>query len=664
MPLFNSLKVAYSKNWQRWGINARYVVYSFAAVLLLYYFKAHPDTYIYIIGFGLLLLIINFLIDRVIFYPSIKYALFVSTIILDTVLIGFAVLITGGSKSPFFLLSFIQLIIISLLGNIIVDVFFFGLNIVSYVIGVYLYGSLKSGSFVFIDKIISRTIVTTEPNRYDFILTTFVIFTIIVGIQFYVAERLKKNESAILREKDRLDFLLNVSESFRKLEPIDSFLHNITRLVRHTFGYSYNGIGLLNDDKTELTMKSYSPRKGVERVNSILGVELSKIRFIMSSSENYVAKAVKERASFIINDERLLLVDTIPSFQKEQAKAIQELTGTKTFILIPIIAVGDVIGVFEVESKNEQVEQDDIILLEKFVSQIGISILNNKLYSETLMQKKEIENQYQDRNRVLSELQKAYLKLENFTSELELSKKKLEEMKGILYHTDKLASIGQVIASVTHQFSNPISVISGQSELLLRELDHDGITTGKDKIEKIINGTNKLNSFVKKLMLSIRQTKQEISLVNLNDLIKSIVVLWEYEFKTRGIELVIKLFVDLPQIEGISDALEQMIVNLISNARDAMEGKNGRVTIATRIFDKENVEVEVSDEGIGITDENLSKIFNPFFTTKPSGKGTGLGMVIVMNAVQEHHGRILLKTKLNIGTTFTIILPIVHKKEL
>ncbi|MCL4479812.1 MAG: ATP-binding protein [Deltaproteobacteria bacterium] len=664
MPLFNSLKVAYLKNWQRWGINARYVVYIFAAILLLYYFKAHPGIYLYIIGFGLLLLIINFLIDRVIFYPPIKYALFISTIILDTVLIGFAVLITGGSKSPFFLLSFIQLILISLLGNLIIDVFFFGLNIVSYVIGVYLYGSLKSGSFVFIDKIISRTIVTTEPNRYDFILTTFVIFTIIVGIQFYVAERLKKNELAILREKNRLDFLLNVSESFRKLEPLDSFLYNITRMVRHSFGYSYNGIGLLNDNKTELTMYSYSPRKGVERVNNILGIELSKIRFIMSSGENYVAKAVKERASFIINDERLLFVDTIPSFQKEQAKAIQELTGTKTFILIPIIAVGDVIGVFEVESKNEQVEQDDIILLEKFVSQIGISILNNKLYSKTLMQKKEIENQYQGRNHVFSELQKAYSKLENFTSELELSKKKLEEMKGILYHTDKLASIGQVIASVTHQLSNPISVISGQSELLLRELDHDGITTGKDKIEKIINGTNKLNSFVKKLMLSIRQTKQEISLVNLNDLIKSIVMLWEYEFKTRGIELVIKLFVDLPQIEGISDALEQMIVNLISNARDAMEGKNGRVTIATRIFDKENVEVEVSDEGIGITDEDLSKIFNPFFTTKPSGKGTGLGMVIVMNAVQEHHGRILLKTKLNIGTTFTIILPIVHKKDL
>lgn len=137
--------------------------------------------------------------------------------------------------------------------------------------------------------------------------------------------------------------------------------------------------------------------------------------------------------------------------------------------------------------------------------------------------------------------------------------------------------------------------------------------------------------------------------------------MWEYELKIIGIELVKKLDENLPEIHGIPDAIEQLLVNLISNARDAMGNTKGSILISTRIFDKDNIELEITDQGVGIPDEYLSKIFTPFFTTKPAGKGTGLGMIIVMNAVEEHGGRIMVKSELNKGTTFTIILPIRHR---
>ena len=555
---------------------------------------------------------------------------------------------------------------VGLLGKAALTAVFFFIDTILYTLSSYLNLLLRQGSFIFINSDVTSVITGVKLIRIDFILINVSIFILISMILVIVNRKLTAASKKMFSDRKKLDFLLTVMDRFRKLEPLHSFLDDSTTLISDILGYRYNAIILLNDEKTELFMNAHNPKIGeqekvIEQANDLFGFDLKNMRLSMTNDDNIIVRSVKEMTTIITHDAWDILIGVAPGVTKETAAQIQQLTGNKTYIVTPIVVFGDAIGVLEAESSSSNADADNKEILERFASQIGVSIVNNRLYTETLNQKKEIEEHYQEMNSVLSELQLSYAKLEDFTTELERSKNKLEEMKGILYHSDKLAQMGQVIASITHQFSSPISAISGQVELLMKELRDKGVDVNQDRLEKIKLGTDKLNESARKLMLSVRQTKPEFRNINVNDIVVSVSALWEYELKLVGIGLVKKLDEKLPDIHGVPDAIEQLLVNLISNARDAMGDKKGNIIISTRIFDKDNVELEITDEGVGIPDEYLAKIFTPFFTTKPVGKGTGLGMVIVMNAVEEHDGRLMVKSELNKGTTFTIILPIEHK---
>lgn len=657
----------YEERLAQWAIKARYLTYPVAVFLFLFFFRHQHSIYPYFILAAAIPFIVNIALDYLYRYHGARYPTEVAMAVFDALITAYAVFLTGGFRSPFFFFFLVQLLGVGLLSNVGLTLLFLFIDIALYSLASDLKILLYEGRFVFINQRITDIVRYVQLTRIDYLLINVVVFALIVVILAFVNYRLNIITGKLSSNEKKLDFLLNMADKFRKLEPLDSFLSETVKMISDTLEYPYNAIVLLNGDKTELRISSHNPksragRQQLDRINNLLGFDLSKLRLPMSSGNNIAVRAVKEMVTLVTHDERDVLADVIPGVPEENIRLIQGVTGNRTYILVPIIVLGDVIGVLEVESLAEKADAEDIEILERFVSQIGIGIVNSRLYTETLEQKKEIERHYQEMNEVLGELQQSYAKLESFTSELEISKSKMEEMKSILYHTDKLANIGQVIASITHQFSTPITAITGQVELLIKELADKGIDVNKDRIGKIQLGINKLNESVKKLMLSVRETKSDFRPVQVNDIVKSVAALWEYELKTMGITFTTKLAGDLPLIEGIPDAIEQLLVNLVSNARDAMEYKKGTITVATRLFDKNNAELEVADEGVGISDDYLDKIFTPFFTTKPAGKGTGLGMVIVMNAVEEHRGRLMVKSELNKGTKFTIIFPIRHRE--
>ncbi len=653
----------------RWSIKSRYVVYPVVLGLVMFYFKERVVMYPYLVAVAGVPFMLNVALDST--HRNIgdfKYYAGVFIAILDSLCTAFVVFITGGYHTPFFSLFLLQFLGVSLLGSTGLDAVFFLINTGLYLLGSFLSVLVASGRLTITTVITDAVRFSTRYQSVHRLFPTEVVvihiavFMMIVGIIMYINSRLDSLSGRLSSNRGKLDFLLNVSDKLGKLVSVENFLKEVTYTVRHALGYKYNAVLLLGAGKTELSIKFYSPNHGSRFVNDMLGFGMDKLRLPMSSETNMIVRAVKEQVPLLSHDERDVLVDAVPSVPEALAADIQRASGTKTFMGIPIVSFGEVIGVLEVESDSMEVSKDEVDLLRSFASQVGTGIVNNRLYAETLDQKKEIELHYGEMNKVLSELQVSYAKLEKFTAELDRSKKKLEEMKGILYHSDKLASIGQVIASITHQFSTPITSIIGQTDLLVRELDDNGVGTGKERIEKIKLGVNKLYESVRKLMQSVRQTEIEFKAVGINDIVNSTVALWEYELRAAGIKLHVQLSDGLPVIEGIPDALEQMLVNLVSNAKDAMENRQGTITVSTRVFDRSNIEIEVQDEGTGIPDDQLSKIFTPFFTTKPAGKGTGLGMVIVMNAVEAHDGRFMVKSKLNKGTTFTIILPITHHR--
>ncbi len=671
MGILSSFKrdgYTYEEQLAKWAIKARYLSYPIAVFLVLFFFRHHRNISQYFLFASAIAFIINIVSDYFFRVIKLRQVIGIFMALLDAALTSFAVFLTGGFHSPFFILFLLQIMGAGLMGNANLTILFSFIDVIFYLISSFFNLFLRQGSFVFINNDITGIIAQAKMVRTDFILINLLVFILIVIILAVVNSKLSAAAKKMFSDRKKLDLLVTVIDKFRKLEPLNSFLDETTTMISTILGYQYNAIILLNSDKTELYMNSHNPKLGeeekvIEQTNDFLGYELKNMRLSMSNDDNIVVRAVKELTTLVTHDAWDVLAGVTPAVTKEIAVNIQQLTGNKTYIVTPIIVFGEVIGAMEAESESSSVDADTMELLERFASQIGISIVNNRLYTETLNQKREIESHYQEMNSVLSELQLSYSKLENFTTELERSKNKLEEMKSILYHTDKLANMGQVIASITHQFSSPISAISGQIELLIQELNDKGIDLNTDRIEKIKLSINKLNESVRKLMLSVRLTKPEFRNININDIVHSVSALWEYELRMIDIELVRKLDDTLPNIQGIPDAIEQLLVNLISNARDAMGGKKGSIIISTRIFDKGNVELEITDEGVGIPDEYLARIFTPFFTTKPVGKGTGLGMVIVMNAVEEHDGRLMIKSELNKGTTFTIILPITHRRN-
>ncbi len=229
----------------------------------------------------------------------------------------------------------------------------------------------------------------------------------------------------------------------------------------------------------------------------------------------------------------------------------------------------------------------------------------------------------------------------------------------------KLASMGEMSAGVAHELNSPLTAIVGNSQLLLREASPDN--PHYQLIKDIHTSGIRCQRIIKNLMTFSRQDEFTFEKIDLNTIVKSGLELAAYQIEKSKIDLVVDLYENVPALSGSGNGLEQIIVNLLLNAKDAVEekmqteknGEKGIVTIKTRIHpDNEFAIVDVSDNGHGIEQEHVSQIFNPFYTTKSSGKGTGLGLSVSLGIAQAHGGFIDLDTTVGEGSTFSLILPL------
>lgn len=301
-------------------------------------------------------------------------------------------------------------------------------------------------------------------------------------------------------------------------------------------------------------------------------------------------------------------------------------------------------------------------------------------------------------NKTRRELLEKNLELEKRTVELEKEKKRLKEayvklnqMQGQLLQSEKLASLGQLAAGVAHELNNPISFVNSNlgtlaeyvkeiKKLLEKYEKMEGIIRGdkskqnlsqeidelKEQIDldfvlgdfdKIISesqdGTQRVKSIVQNLRDFSHVDKGEFKFVDINQGIESTLnIVWnELKYKAE----VIKEYGDIPQIECLPQQLNQVFMNLLLNAAQAITA-HGQIKIKTYRRD-EDIIIEISDTGIGIPKDNIARIFEPFFTTKEVGKGTGLGLSVAYGIVQKHNGKIEVESEVNKVTTFRVILP-------
>ena len=404
-------------------------------------------------------------------------------------------------------------------------------------------------------------------------------------------------------------------------------------------------------------------------------------------------------------------------------------------VMVPLLAKNKVIGVLEVYSR-EGIKKGDLPFFEQVADQLAVCLENVRLYNELLQSKRELEITFSavtdllvfiDRNCAVQRVNKAamdffvmgedeilgqkcyrlfygreskcnpcladqvmrtqktsYLQsrtrynrvLDIFAYPAYIDHK---EPYGVTYYAKdvtsfvdsiKFVSLGEMSAGVAHELNSPLTAIVGDSQLLLRE------TSPEDPHYQLIKDIHssglRCQKIIQNLLTFSRQDEYTFEEVDLNKVVKSALSLVSYQIEKNKINLRVNLSPGMPKLLGSAHGLEQIIVNLLLNAKDAIlskekdsgNGASGEIMLQTRLHPNEQLAIiEVTDNGCGIAPEHIPNIFNPFYTTKKIGKGTGLGLSVSLGIAQSHGGFIDLDSTVGKGSTFRVVLPLDGKQE-
>jgi PAS domain S-box-containing protein len=236
--------------------------------------------------------------------------------------------------------------------------------------------------------------------------------------------------------------------------------------------------------------------------------------------------------------------------------------------------------------------------------------------------------------------------------------KELQEAQLRLVQTEKMASLGSLSAGVAHEINNPLGGILIYASLLMEEFEDQDDPRVQD-LKRIVEEGTRCKEIVKSLLEFGRQTESKVEVIDVNKAINDGLFFLENQALFHDIGIMKHLDPLLPTIQGDSNQLKQVFMNMMVNAAEAMTKSGGTLTIVTKPNDDDSsIQISFQDTGSGIPPEIQSKIFDPFFTTKDVGKGTGLGLSTSYGIIQSHHGNIEVDSEPGKGTTFTIILPV------
>jgi signal transduction histidine kinase len=242
-------------------------------------------------------------------------------------------------------------------------------------------------------------------------------------------------------------------------------------------------------------------------------------------------------------------------------------------------------------------------------------------------------------------------------------RKKLDDETRDIYHqllqAEKMAALGQTISGVAHELNNPLATILSWAERLSQRpgLD-DPVRRG---LETILGESERAARIVRNLLTFARKRQTTRAMVDVNQVVRETLALRAYEQRVSNISVIDALAAGLPQVFADGYQLQQVLLNLVINAEQAMLSANGRGILVVRTWhdaEQESVILEINDDGPGIPDELKPKIFDPFFTTKEVGQGTGLGLTVAYAIVQEHGGRIRLESRAGVGASFYVAMPL------
>ena len=362
-------------------------------------------------------------------------------------------------------------------------------------------------------------------------------------------------------------------------------------------------------------------------------------------------------------------------------------------MIINILAIFIVIGVV-ISILMSSIVSSPLEKLSKAAREITEGNFDVKIGKSNFTEINELIYSYNEMGFQLRELYSSLeLKVQERTIALKEANYKLQETQAMMVHSEKMRSLGELVAGIAHEINNPVNFIHGniiilqnyvddllklidtyeqnnmyfpqdikdKIEALRKDIDLDFLRADiKDLIKSCMEGTQRTKNIILDLKNFSRMEEMVLTQFDIPKEIDTTLNILNNKYKNR-ITVIKNYSPDVPKIEAYGGQLNQVFMNILDNAQDAIKGE-GTLTINTyKVHDK--VKIEFIDTGEGIPEENLKKVFDPFFTTKPVGKGTGLGMSISYRVINDHKGTIEVESKVGQGTKFTITLPINHNEK-
>jgi PAS domain S-box-containing protein len=263
-----------------------------------------------------------------------------------------------------------------------------------------------------------------------------------------------------------------------------------------------------------------------------------------------------------------------------------------------------------------------------------------------------------ERKQAEEELKDSHQRLEQTLAELRRKSEELTAMTEQLWQASKLATMGELAASIAHELNNPLATVALRTESLMMQLRED--EPKRRALEIVAQEVDRMASLVNNLLQFSRRSHRQVSTVDVCDEIANSVDFVSFHLRSHRIEVVRDSVAALPTIQADRQQLRQLFLNLLTNASDAMP-HGGTLTLTARSGTNESEEgavvIEFADTGEGIAPADLEKIWDPFFTTKPEGRGTGLGLGICRRIIEEHGGTIAIESEIGKGTIVRIVFP-------
>ena len=462
------------------------------------------------------------------------------------------------------------------------------------------------------------------------------------------------------------------SETVRKLEAIieanaalslkllgPELINIVLDIIKNSLGYDRAMILMIDEEG-----KYLSNPKVVTDTKDKDQKTVEQLRIDLSDNNMLFTKVVQTGEPVLISD-----VDQHPELKK---RAAIKLSGTKSFVILPLKIGSRVRGVISVDrlSSLSQMTQDDVKILSTLMNMLSVVLENVELYQDMEERVTERTAQLFQAN---TELEKAYGELKNAQTQL--------------IHSEKMASMGKLVAGIAHEMNNPAGILSGYIELIelytgrlskkfaaaaqsysadksilseIEQLDHlaDEIHACLEPCKRAVI---RMKNIVQDLRNFSRLDENELMPADLNEGIEKMLQFFRNQTQNR-----ITITTDLsplPLVQCYPGHLNQVFSNMVLNAIEAIKG-DGIITISTKVVEANefigapHVRVDISDTGVGIRPENINKIYDPFYTTKEIGQGQGLGLAIAYGIVMRHNGKILVHSEYGKGTTMTVLIPI------